>query len=625
VNSYSSLAAERPRKAADWTSLWEKLPDVASVNGSVAERITAFCEQKGITVDALSALGTRVATRRGGSLWLAFAGASRDGNKITAVKYRPVGGGSHDSEAQTPSVWLSPITAGKLSALDWFIAEGETDGARLYDLVGDVAAILVLPAGARTFKPVWADRIPRGAVVHLAHDADVDGDEGAAAAAKILGGSTVRLRPPTADWCDWRGTREEFIELVREARRAEEQAPWTPETWSEFRDAAGDDTDWLIAGLLPSGQLIFTAAPPKRGKTWLALVKALALSTGKPLFGEYEIPEPVHVLYVALEGSRTALRARLGAIARGLGVDPAEEIERLHLLYRPRPFDLAELETAGWLHEAVRTVDARYVVIDVLRSAARIDEKDPADFARVRDALEPLLLEARTVDLLHHFGKLTDTQKERLPGERMTGTGAMHGALDVGFYITKSENGARRLRVEIEARDFASPDPLGVVILGTGSGEHGGFTYTDTATFAIDASAAEDRNLVDELETLFADSEWRTAKEAATKQDGIGANVDDVKNALSGAPERFVCVDGPRVGRHVNAKPWGTLKMLTDIGQGVTPSPESDESDNLFSDIQTSVGTCVSPYGGETPETHVPNRPSSDSAPESDRTAERVA
>ena len=62
----------------------------------------------------------------------------------------------------------------------------------------------------------------------------------------------------------------------------------------------------------------------------------------------------------------------------------------------------------------------------------------------------------------------------------------MFVALDVGLYITKSESGARRLRVEPRARDFASPDPLGVVILGTGSGEHGGFTYLDTASMELD-------------------------------------------------------------------------------------------------------------------------------------------
>ena len=48
----------------------------------------------------------------------------------------------------------------------------------------------------------------------------------------------------------------------------------------------------------------------------------------------------------------------------------------------------------------------------------------------------------------------------------MAGTGAMYGALDVGFLITRSESGARRMRVEIAVRDFADRIELGVVILG---------------------------------------------------------------------------------------------------------------------------------------------------------------
>jgi hypothetical protein len=84
----------------------------------------------------------------------------------------------------------------------------------------------------------------------------------------------------------------------------------------------------------------------------------------------------------------------------------------------------------------------------------------------------------------------------------MAGSGAMYGGLDVGYFITKSESGARRLRVDIDAHDFAAPDPLGVVIVGTGSGEDGGFTYRDTATVILDETATEGRDLVAELEAL---------------------------------------------------------------------------------------------------------------------------
>ena len=105
-------------------------------------------------------------------------------------------------------------------ALDWLVVEGETDAARLVELVGDVAAVMVLPAGARTFRREWAAVIPRGARVGLCHDADEDGDLGAERAAKIIGGSTVRVRPPLegGDWCDWQGGRDELLELIAAKR-----------------------------------------------------------------------------------------------------------------------------------------------------------------------------------------------------------------------------------------------------------------------------------------------------------------------------------------------------------------------------------------------------------------------
>ena len=247
-----------------------------------------------------------------------------------------------------------------------------------------------------------------------------------------------------------------------------------------------------------------------------------------------------------------------------MGLDPDDDqaLDRLRMLYRPRPFNIADLADAQWLPEETAEHDAALVVVDVLRRAAPINENSAEDFAKVRDALEPLLVDGRTIALLHHFAKLTENQKERAPGERMSGTGAMFGALDVGLYITKSESGARRLRVELEARDFATPDPLGVVILGTGTGEHGGFTYHDTATMELDATAAEDRDLPAELETLLADGAWRTVTELAGKAKGISANRDDVTAALTESPERFAQVDGaprrpPRqretVGHHRHA------------------------------------------------------------------------
>ena len=143
-----------------------------------------------------------------------------------------------------------------------------------------------------------------------------------------------------------------------------------------------------------------------------------------PLFGTLAVPEGGRaVLYVALEGSRQALRARIGALARGIGLDPDADraLERLRMLYRPRPFSLADLADAQWLHDEAAEHDAALIVVDVLRRARPSTRTALRTSRRCRRA-QPLLADGLTVALLHHFAKLTETQNQRQPGERMSGT-----------------------------------------------------------------------------------------------------------------------------------------------------------------------------------------------------------
>jgi hypothetical protein len=101
----------------------------------------------------------------------------------------------------------------------------------------------------------------------------------------------------------------------------------------------------------------------------------------------------------------------------------------------------------------------------------------------------PLAAEGVAVAMLHHFGKLNETTKERAPAERMSGTGAMRGAADVGLYLT-GEADSPVSRVDVEARDMASPDAFGFRLSGEGSGTNGSFTYMDACRLTLDAPGA---------------------------------------------------------------------------------------------------------------------------------------
>lgn len=273
---------------------------------------------------------------------------------------------------------------------------------------------------------------------------------------------------------------------------------FTVETWHDFEQQAHDRIPTLIDRLWPEAAFGFIAAPPKKGKTWVALALSIAVATGRPLFGHFTVPQPRPVLYVALEGHRAALRARVGAIARGMGLNPdpaSGDLQNLHWLYKPRGINLADQRWADRLRRAADKPQAALITVDVLRAGARIKENDQEQFTNLRHNLQPISDDGRSLAVLHHFVKLSEISKERDPGERMSGSGAMFGALDVGIYITGSNDHATKLRLDFDTRDIATPNHINITLDGEGTGENGGYTYRDTATWSVTDEGPDEEDL----------------------------------------------------------------------------------------------------------------------------------
>ena len=262
----------------------------------------------------------------------------------------------------------------------------------------------------------------------------------------------------------------------------------TTEPWWLFEQTANNEIPQIITGLWPEAAFGFISGPPKKGKTWVALAAAVSIATGQPLFNHWPIPQPRPVIYVALEGHRAAIRARIGAIARGMGINPDQKnaLQNLHIIFKPRGINLADPTWANTLRQAAKTVDAAIIFIDVMRAAARIKENDQAEFSNLRHNLQPLTDDGRAIAMLHHNVKLSDISKERDPGERMSGSGAMYGALDVGIYIVGSDDNARNLLLKFDLRDLPTPPQLNVRLNGPDT-----ITYRDMLTITTGGNTTE--------------------------------------------------------------------------------------------------------------------------------------
>jgi hypothetical protein len=115
---------------------------------------------------------------------------------------------------------------------------------------------------------------------------------------------------------------------------------------------------WAVDGIVPAG-LSLLAGKPKLGKSWLALVIAVAVAMGGVALGSVQV-EAGAVLYLALEDTKRRLKDRLAKLAarQGIAAWPAT----LHLASAcPRQDKGGLYALAEWLNDHPQ---ARLVVID---------------------------------------------------------------------------------------------------------------------------------------------------------------------------------------------------------------------------------------------------------------------
>ncbi len=273
----SSSGARSPR---DLTAVLEQRQPLAAAPAGVLEAVGRFAASKRLSLDGLEELGTRYYVERGGAVVLVWSYESPNG-RTCAVKYRSLATGKR--WAESGSTFPRPKVLGNPLSTDWLVAEGETDGARLWELTGGRCAVLVMPAGAETFRREWAGAIPRDATAYLMLDADRAGDEGARKAARIVGGRTVRVAPPkpAKDWCEWDGDTDALRRIVAEKRS---EASSRVRTFAEVLDSyarsrADEELEPIRIGFgsldadlrgISAGQVLGVAARTAVGKTWIS-------------------------------------------------------------------------------------------------------------------------------------------------------------------------------------------------------------------------------------------------------------------------------------------------------------------------------------------------------------------
>lgn len=312
-----------------------------------------------------------------------------------------------------------------------YICEGEKDADNLAKL-GLVAT--TNPQGAGKWREEFGQYFTGKDVVVLC-DNDEPGKKHGHDVARKLNGSAksikvveqlpgVPLKGDVSGWLTLPGnTKEKLLEIIEN----------TP-AWVLSKNECGkyhikittiDDMlqyeppKYLIKPFLYKHTLNLLQSLPGTGKSVLTLSFADALTSNKPLWGNYDCTERGKVLIVDEENPGSIHRDRL----EKMGIDKDVQIHFIH-------YQGVKIDNPGWLESLIKFIyEGKYVLVvfDALIRLHSGKENDSDEMSKVMRGFREIVRRGNTtVLIIHHERKSRDGEKR----ERSRGSGDIIGAID---------------------------------------------------------------------------------------------------------------------------------------------------------------------------------------------------
>ncbi|MEW6756376.1 MAG: AAA family ATPase [Candidatus Latescibacterota bacterium] len=199
--------------------------------------------------------------------------------------------------------------------------------------------------------------------------------------------------------------------------------------------AAYEPTTWCVADLLPTAGTLLMAGALGVGKTWLTLLMALAVATGRRFLDRFQAAQGA-VLLVLEEEHRSAVLERVDLLCAGLGLAPeqADALPLHFLIGQGVNLVSGHAEPAEWaLHpelvQHIQEVNPALVVLDPFRRLHGRDENDSAEMSGLFSLLRRLTAaHGCSLLLVHHLRKRSEGPEEAL--DRLRGSSDIAASAD---------------------------------------------------------------------------------------------------------------------------------------------------------------------------------------------------
>lgn len=209
--------------------------------------------------------------------------------------------------------------------------------------------------------------------------------------------------------------------------------------FTDLGEALRLETQWVIEDLLPVG-LTIIGAPPKEGKSALAMVMAATVSGLKPKVlppDLCKIPEEGKVLCFSYEASAGELKVMM---EDGIHVKVPSD-GRILVVDDPWAWRLDDDGSRAMLLDILSKHQPRLVIMDTFRDMHDMEEKDSGAMVRMLKPIREWAVQhGAAIVLVHHTVKVNDEVTE-FDAKHLRGSGAIFGKADGVIMMTRRSDG----------------------------------------------------------------------------------------------------------------------------------------------------------------------------------------
>ena len=191
---------------------------------------------------------------------------------------------------------------------------------------------------------------------------------------------------------------------------------WRPMDMSFILSETPPEREWIFKDAIGRGDLCGIAAEGGSGKTFLALIMAISLASGRVLLDCFKPLGAHRALLLAGEDQELIIWQRIHAIVHEFQLSPSERtrlIENLHV-FAGQSEPLTAISNIGlvrtarweWLRRHIDVTDPAFIILDPKsRWDGAMNENDAAQSTGFITAVQDLIGDQRAGLILHHVAK----------------------------------------------------------------------------------------------------------------------------------------------------------------------------------------------------------------------------